>query len=90
MLHTTVASRRVYAKDVPRAPSSSSSEAKGESTTRRPPSRSEVHVVTEDANPTASRRGEGRAPSLRAAGEWEFPGDVGRAGPGEIGRIMGL
>lgn len=56
-------------KDVPRAPSSSSSEAKGESTTRRPPSRSEVHVVTEDANPTASRRGEGRAPSLRAAGE---------------------
>lgn len=65
-------------RDVPRAPSSSSSEAlreaKGDSTSststrRRPPSRNEVHVVTEDANPTPSRRTEGRAPSLRAAGE---------------------
>lgn len=63
-------------RDIPRAPSSSSSEANGEAakgepnpTRRRPPSRNEVHVVTEDANPTPSRRGEGRAPSLRAAGE---------------------
>ena len=77
-----VSSRR----DGQRAQSSSSSGSR-EGVRQKPPSRHEVHVVTEDA---ASQKGAFRAPSLRAAGELHVAAKVDADGRNTPNSLAGL